>query len=146
MSYQSMVYINHLSNHQDETVTLKGWVYNIRTSKALVFVELRDGTGISQCIIAKDDVSEDIWEAANGLRQESSLELTGKVIKDDRSIGGYEIHVSGLDVIQVAEDYPITPKEHGVEFLMENRHLWLRSQRQWAAMVLPARVAARAAP
>ena len=134
MSYQSMVYINHLSNHQDETVTLKGWVYNIRTSKALVFVELRDGTGISQCIIAKEDVSEEIWESANSLRQESSLELTGKVIKDDRSIGGFEIHVSDLKVIQIAEDYPITPKEHGVEFLMENRHLWLRSQRQWAAM------------
>lgn len=129
-----MIYINKLSEHVDEEVTLKGWVYNYRSSKNLYFLELRDGSGICQCVVSKDDVISDTWEAADSLRQESSLEVTGKVVKDERSIGGYELQVSDIEVIQVAEDYPITPKEHGVEFLMENRHLWLRSQKQWAAM------------
>lgn len=129
-----MVYINHLNEHEDQTVTLKGWVYNNRSSKKLQFIELRDGTGLCQCIVAKDDVSDDVWDAADSLKQESSLEITGRVVKDDRSIGGYELHVSDLVVYQIAEEYPITPKEHGVEFLMENRHLWLRSRRQWAVM------------
>ena len=129
-----MIYINRLSEHVDKEVTLKGWVYNYRSSKNLYFLELRDGSGICQCVVSKDDVSEDTWEAADSLRQESSLEVTGKVVEDERSIGGYELQVSEIKVIQVAEDYPITPKEHGVEFLMENRHLWLRSQKQWAAM------------
>lgn len=129
-----MIYVNQLSEHKDQEVTLKGWVYNIRSSKSLVFIELRDGTGITQCVVSSDDVDEKTWEAANDLRQESSLEITGMVKEDERSIGGYEIHVSGIRIIQIAEDYPITPKEHGVEFLMNNRHLWLRSRRQWAAM------------
>lgn len=129
-----MIYINKLSDHVEEEITLKGWVYNYRSSKNLYFLELRDGSGICQCVVSKDDVSEETWEAADSLRQESSLEVTGKVVEDERSIGGYELQVSDIKVIQVSEDYPITPKEHGVEFLMENRHLWLRSQKQWAAM------------
>jgi len=129
-----MIYIKKLSEHSDKEVTLKGWVYNYRSSKNLYFIELRDGSGICQCVVAKDDVSEEAWNAAESLRQESSVEVTGKVVEDERSIGGYELQVSDVKVIQVAEDYPITPKEHDVEFLMENRHLWLRSQRQWAAM------------
>ncbi len=129
-----MIYINKLSDHVDAKVTLKGWVYNIRTSKALAFIELRDGTGLTQCIVAQDDVDASVWEAANALKQESSLEITGTVKADERSVGGHEIHVSDLKIVQIAEDYPITPKEHGVEFLMNNRHLWLRSQKQWAAM------------
>ena len=129
-----MTYINKLADHVDTTVALKGWVYNYRSSGSLVFIEMRDGTGLTQCVVAKDDVSEDVWEAASSLKQESSLEITGLVKVDDRSVGGHEIHVSDVHVIQVTEEYPITPKEHGVEFLMNNRHLWLRSQRQWAAM------------
>ncbi len=129
-----MTYINQLKIYVDQEVTLKGWVYNNRSSKALQFIELRDGSGLCQCIVARDDVSDEVWDAADSLKQESSIEITGNVVKDDRSVGGYELHVSGLTVIQLAEDYPITPKEHGVEFLMENRHLWLRSRRQWAAM------------
>lgn len=129
-----MTYINKLSEYVDNTVTLKGWVYNYRSSGSLVFIEMRDGTGLTQCVVAKDDVNEQAWEAATSLKQESSLEITGTVKADERSIGGHEIHVSDVQVIQIAEDYPITPKEHGVEFLMNNRHLWLRSQRQWAAM------------
>ena len=129
-----MVRINNLSQHQDEIVTLKGWIYNIRSSKAIHFLEVRDGSGLCQCIVAADDVSDEVFEAAGTLKQESSLEITGKVLKDDRSVGGYELHATDLKVIQIAENYPITPKEHGIEFLMENRHLWLRSRRQWAAM------------
>jgi asparaginyl-tRNA synthetase len=129
-----MTYINHLKQFVNEEVTLKGWVYNYRSSKALQFIELRDGSGLCQCIVAKDDVPDEVWSAAGQLKQESSVEIKGKVVEDERSVGGYELHVTGLHVIQIAEDYPITPKDHGVEFLMENRHLWLRSQRQWAAM------------
>jgi asparaginyl-tRNA synthetase len=129
-----MIYINQLANHVDSEITLKGWVYNYRSSGSLVFIELRDGTGITQCVVAKDEVSEEAWEAASSLKQESSVEITGTVKADERSVGGHEMHVSNVKVFQVAEDYPITPKEHGVEFLMNNRHLWLRSQKQWAAM------------
>ncbi|MEX0770352.1 MAG: asparagine--tRNA ligase [Balneolaceae bacterium] len=129
-----MVYIKHLNKHEDQSVTLKGWVYNYRSSKNLQFIEMRDGSGLCQCIVAKDEVPENVWDSAASLKQESSLEISGRVVKDDRSVGGYELHVSNLKIHQIAEDYPITPKEHGVEFLMENRHLWLRSRRQWAAM------------
>lgn len=129
-----MIYINQLSEYVDQPITLKGWVYNYRSSGSLVFIELRDGTGLTQCVVAKNDVSEESWEAASSLKQESSVIIHGTVKADERSIGGYEIHVSQVEIIQIAEDYPITPKEHGVEFLMNNRHLWLRSQRQWAAM------------
>jgi len=129
-----MVYIKNLKNFEGQTKTLKGWVYNIRSSKNLHFIELRDGTGLCQCIVSADDVSGQVFEDAGSLKQESSVEISGNVVKDDRSVGGYELHVDDLKIIQIAEDYPITPKEHGVEFLMENRHLWLRSQRQWAAM------------
>ncbi len=129
-----MTYINQLSQFEDQEVTLKGWVYNIRSSKAIHFLEVRDGSGICQCIVSADDVTTEVFDAAGTLKQESSLEITGKVLKDDRSIGGYELHASDLKIIQIAENYPITPKDHGVEFLMENRHLWLRSRRQWAAM------------
>src|SRR6056297_2827804 len=129
-----MITIKQLKDHKDENVTLKGWIYNIRNSKALHFLELRDGSGLCQCVVSLDEVGEDIFEAAGSLKQESSVEISGNVIEDERSIGGYEVHVTDLKVVQIAENYPITPKEHGVEFLMENRHLWLRSQRQWAAM------------
>src|SRR5690625_2834972 len=129
-----MVYINNLADHKDQQVTLKGWVYNFRSSKNLYFLEVRDGSGICQCVMAKDSVSEETWAAAESLRQESSLEIRGKVVEDERSIGGYELQVTEMEVIHIAEDYPISLKEHGVDFLMENRHLWLRSQRQWAVM------------
>jgi len=129
-----MIYIKNLADHEGQNVTLKGWVYNYRSSKNLYFLELRDGTGICQCVVSKDDVPDETWTAADSLRQESSLAVTGEIVADERSVGGYEMQVSEIEVYQIAEDYPITPKEHGVEFLMENRHLWLRSRKQWAAM------------
>lgn len=134
MTKDNLTTIRDIHQFEGKTATLQGWVQNIRSSKALVFIIMRDGTGLNQCIVAKDDVSEEIWDKANSLTQESSLRLKGEVKKDDRSVGGYELHVQDIEVLQIAQDYPITPKEHGVEFLMENRHLWLRSQRQWAAM------------
>lgn len=129
-----MTYIKNLVDHQDQTVTLKGWIYNIRNSKSLHFLELRDGSGLCQCIVSADDVTAAVFDAVGTLKQESSVIITGQVKKDDRSIGGYEIHVSNVEVVQISENYPITPKDHGVEFLMENRHLWVRSRKQWAAM------------
>ncbi len=129
-----MVYINEISKYAGEAATLKGWVYNIRTSKKLIFIIVRDGTGLCQSIVAQDDVPEPVWETALSLQQESAIEITGIVQADERSLGGHELHVSGLKVVSQAEEYPITPKEHGIEFLMERRHLWLRSRKQWAAM------------
>lgn len=129
-----MNYINELSGLNSTLVTLKGWVFNRRDSKGLIFIILRDGTGFCQCIVEQAKVSEQDWLAAESLTQESSLSLTGTVVKDERSVGGYELHVTNLEIIQVAQAYPITPKDHGIEFLLDNRHLWLRSRRQWAIM------------
>jgi len=129
-----MVYIDNISEYEGREATLKGWVYNIRTSKKLVFIIVRDGTGLCQTIVAQDDVSDAVWQEATALQQESALEITGRVTADERSIGGYEMHVTALRTVSQAEEYPITPKEHGIEFLMEHRHLWLRSRKQWAAM------------
>ncbi|HKI44264.1 MAG TPA: asparagine--tRNA ligase [Balneolales bacterium] len=129
-----MIKIKDLANYEGQTVTLYGWVYNQRNSKKLIFTILRDGTGLCQCVTAEDDVPAHVWESASSLTQESSASITGTVSKDERSVGGYELHVTDLSIIHKAHEYPISPKEHGVEFLMDNRHLWLRSQRQWAAM------------
>jgi asparaginyl-tRNA synthetase len=127
-------YIKDLSTHQDSVVTLKGWVQNKRESKGLIFLILRDGSGFCQCIIDLNNVGEEIFNNVASLGQESSLHLTGKVVEDTRQIGGFEMHVSGVEVIQNCTDYPIANKEHGIEFLMDQRHLWLRSKRQWAIM------------
>lgn len=134
MSRKQLIYINELSKYDGKTVTLNGWIYNKRESKTLVFLILRDGTGLLQCIVSKDDIGDELFEVADSLTQESSVTLTGRVQEDERSTGGFELHVTDIKVHQITQDYPITPKEHGIDFLMENRHLWLRSQRQWAVM------------
>ncbi|MDZ7763906.1 MAG: asparagine--tRNA ligase [Melioribacteraceae bacterium] len=135
-----MDYIKNLAEHVGEEVTLKGWLYNKRSSGKIQFLMLRDGTGIVQCVVFKGNVSEEIFENAGKLTQESSFQITGTVKKDDRQIGGHEIDVTDLKVISIANEYPITPKEHGVEFLMDNRHLWLRSRKQWAILRIRHRV------
>jgi asparaginyl-tRNA synthetase len=127
-------YIEDLSTVVGEEVTLQGWVYNKRESKALVFLILRDGTGICQCIISQDVVGDELFNQASSLGLESSLSITGKIVADERQVGGFEMQVQTLEVYHVVSDYPISKKEHGVEFLMDNRHLWLRSRRQWAIM------------
>jgi asparaginyl-tRNA synthetase len=126
--------ISGIGEYTGQEVTLKGWVYNMRSSGKLLFLQMRDGTGIIQCIIEKAAVGEEAFDAASGLTQESSLEVTGTVREDARAPGGYELGVTGLKIIQVAEPYPITPKDHGSTFLMDNRHLWLRSRRQNAIL------------
>lgn len=127
-------YVNELGNKIGDEVTLRGWLYNSRSSGKLVFLELRDGTGIVQCVVFKGNVEDDVFEAAKALGQESSLVVHGKVKEDARSPIGVEIDVSALEIVQGATDYPITPKEHGTEFLMDHRHLWIRSKKQHAVL------------
>lgn len=129
----NQTYINELKNHIGEEVTLKGWLYNSRSSGKLVFLQLRDGSGIVQCVVFKGN-SEEVFDNAKALGQESSIIVKGNVKEDARSPIGVEVDVTGLEVVQNAHDYPITPKEHGTEFLMDNRHLWIRSKKQHAVL------------
>lgn len=128
--------ITDISKYDGKTVTLAGWVYNKRSSGKIRFVIVRDGTGITQCVFSQKDVSPEVFDLADKITQESSLYVTGTVRKDDRAPGGYELIATDLKLIQMAEEYPITPKEHGVEFLMKYRHLWLRSRRQNAIIII----------
>ncbi len=129
-----MSYISNLSSFVNKVVTLKGWVINSRSSKGIEFLILRDGTGFLQCVVDENNSGKEIYEKSKHLGQESSVEISGKVIEDKRQIGGFELQVSDLKVIDATDDYPITNKPHGVQFLMDNRHLWLRSKSQWAIM------------
>lgn len=126
--------IAQVKNHVEETVTIGAWLHNKRSSGKIAFLQLRDGTGFIQGVVVKSAVSEENFELAKSVTQETSLYVTGKVVEDTRSPLGYELQVTDLQVIQEAEDYPITPKEHGTEFLMDHRHLWLRSKKQHAIM------------
>jgi asparaginyl-tRNA synthetase len=130
----AVCYIEELAAHEGETVELRGWVYNRRSSGKLQFVLLRDGTGVVQCVAFKGNFTPDAFAALDRLTQESSVEVTGKVRRDHRAPGGFEVDLTALGVVQTAADYPITPKEHGTAFLMEHRHLWLRSARQHAIL------------
>jgi asparaginyl-tRNA synthetase len=130
------VYINQLSRHVGEEVTLRGWLYNTRSSGKLMFPQLRDGTGVVQCVVFKKTIAPEVWDALSHLGQESSLSVRGTVRADERAPGGFEVDVADAEVLQRAENYPITPKEHGTEFLMDHRHLWLRSRRQHAILLV----------
>ncbi len=134
------VAIQDLPRHVGESVVLRGWLYNKRSSKGLHFLVLRDGTGIVQCVVTQEAVDADTWAVAERLTQESAFEVEGLVVADERQAGGHEVQVTRLKAYGAAEEYPITPKEHGVEFLMNNRHLWLRSRRQWAIMRIRNRI------
>ena len=135
------IYIKDLGKHVGESVTLKGWLYNKRSSGKVKFLILRDGTGYLQCIVFKGNVSEEIFELADSLAQEASFEVTGIVKEEKRAVGGYELDVTGLKLIGESHDYPITPKEHGTEFLIDHRHLWIRSKRQNAILKVRHRIA-----
>ncbi len=129
----SEVHIADLRNHVGETVTLRGWLYNRRSSGKLHFLEVRDGTGIVQCVVFKGNVAPETFAAADHIQQESSIEVVGLVKEHQKLKGQYEIDAKEVRVIApVAREYPIGPKEHGTDFLMDNRHLWLRSKRQHA--------------
>jgi len=132
--------IQDIAQFADSEVTLRGWLYNKTDKGRLKFLQIRDGTGIVQGVVFQKDVSAACFENAERLTQESALVVTGTVRQDDRAPGGYELGISDIEIVQIAEEYPITPKEHGIEFLMENRHLWLRSSQQWAIMRVRATV------
>ena len=140
--------IDSIGKHEGASVTLRGWLYNLRESGKLLFPIFRDGTGIIQGVAHKAGVSAELFEALKGLTQESSVIVTGKVRADKRAHGGYELDIEALQVVQrISEEdpYPITPKDHGVEFLMERRHLWVRSNRQAAILRIRAEIMRAAA-
>ncbi|MGD8305974.1 MAG: asparagine--tRNA ligase [Ignavibacteria bacterium] len=134
------VQISNLSEYVGKEITLRGWLFNKRSSGKVRFVILRDGTGYVQCIYFKGNVSEEIFELADKTGQESSIIVTGIVKEEPRAVGGYEIDATGLEVIQQVVDYPITPKDHGIEFLLDHRHLWLRSKKQVAILKIRHRI------
>ena len=123
--------ISCLAGFQGQEVTLAGWLYQARSSGKIQFLIIRDGTGLCQCIVEKGQVPDELFDQLKHLGQESSLTVTGTVKADERSVGGFELAVTDAKIISPAEDYPITPKSHGIDFLLKNRHLHLRSQRQW---------------
>jgi asparaginyl-tRNA synthetase len=128
------VYIEDIAPFDGQKVTLQGWLYHKRSSGKVRFVVVRDGTGILQCVASLANVGEQVFESIDALTQESSLTVTGMVRAEPRAPGGYEMQLENLSVIQIAEEYPITPKEHGTAFLMDHRHLWIRSRRQHAIL------------
>ncbi len=132
------IHIDQIADHVGKEVTIKGWLYAKTGKGRLQFLQVRDGTGILQSVVFKKEVTPEVFDAARQLTQESSLVVTGTVRADERAPGapgGFELGVRDLQIVQrVADEYPLTPKEHGVDFLMQHRHLWLRSTRQWAAL------------
>lgn len=126
--------IKQAKDYVNQEVTIGAWIANKRSSGKIAFLQLRDGTGFMQGVVVKAEVSEDMFKLAKSLTQETSVYVTGTITEDDRSKFGYEMQVSGVEVISESHDYPITPKNHGTEFLMDHRHLWLRSKRQHAVM------------
>jgi len=128
------VRIKELPQHVGEKVTVNGWLYNKRTSGKLQFPIIRDGSGYVQCVVFKKEVSEETWEAADKVTQESTVRVTGTVRAEERASGGVELGVETFEVLDLTQDYPITPKEHGTAFLMDLRHLWLRSKNQHAIL------------
>ncbi len=126
--------IAEMAKYNGQTIKLGAWVSNKRSSGKIAFLQLRDGSGFVQAVVVKAEVGDELFAAAKSLTQETSLYVTGEVKEDSRSTFGYELAVSGIEVINEAVDFPITPKEHGTEFLMDNRHLWLRSRKQHAVM------------
>jgi len=128
------ILIKNVKNYIDKDIRLNGWVYNKRSSGKIGFLMLRDGTGILQCIFFKPEIGDKIFSEFKNLTQESSISVEGKITKNEKADGGYEIQVKNLFIHNISKDYPITPKEHGTDFLMNNRHLWLRSKRQHSIM------------
>ncbi len=134
------ILISGLSEYVGREITLKGWLFNKRSSGKIKFLILRDGTGYLQCVYFKGNVSDEVFETADRIGQESSIEVTGKVKAEPRAPGGFELDATDLKIISEAHDYPITPKEHGIEFLMDHRHLWLRSSKQIAILKIRHRI------
>ena len=139
----NIVPIQAIANHVGEQVTIQGWLYAKTGKGKLQFLQVRDGTGIMQAVLFQPNLPAEIFESAKHLTQESAVIVQGMVKQNDRAPGvpgGYELDTTSLQTVQIAEEYPITPKEHGIEFLMDNRHLWIRSRKQWALLRLRATV------
>lgn len=134
------IYICDLKQYVGQEITVKGWIYHKRSSGKLRFIVLRDGTGYLQCVVFKGNVSPELFEQVDSFGQETSISITGKIKEEPRAPGGVEMDVVTLSPIQVAHDYPITPKDHGIEFLMDIRHLWLRSSKQVAILKIRHRI------
>ena len=130
----TQVYIRDVPAHVGREISIRGWLYNKTHKGRLWFLLVRDGTGVIQSVLFKGNVAPEVFEAAEALTQESSLRITGTVRRDQRAPGGYELDATAMEVVQIAQSYPITPKEHGTSFLMDHRHLWLRSSRQHAIL------------
>src|SRR5881396_41140 len=138
-----VVTIAEIGKHEGQTVTIRGWLYNLRESGKLLFPIFRDGSGVIQGVVPKNAVAPEVFDSIKGLTQESSVIVEGKVRADKRAPGGYELDVSNVQVVQrVSENdpYPISLKEHGVDFLMEHRHLWVRTPRQAAILRVRAEI------
>ncbi len=129
-----MVEVRSLADHVEATVTIQGWVETVRAHGKVAFIVVRDGTGTVQCVLVKSELPSQLWEMTEGLSQEATVSITGSVRSEARSPGGYEIGVTDLSILSGSQDYPIQPKEHGVEFLLDHRHLWLRSSQQRAGL------------
>ncbi|PWK15594.1 asparaginyl-tRNA synthetase [Tumebacillus permanentifrigoris] len=140
MNVTTKATIATIGQYVDQEVLIEGWLWNKRFSGKIGFLNLRDGTGFIQGVIAKQDVPEELFATAKGLTQETSIRVTGTVRAEERAASGYELNVTGVEVVAVTLDYPITPKEHGVDFLMDNRHLWIRSPRQRAILKIRAEI------
>lgn len=136
----SLITIRDVSAHVGQEVTMGVWMYNKRSSGKIQFLQLRDGTGTIQGVLVKNQVTPEVWDEAKLLTMESSLYVTGMIRQDDRAPSGFELDVTGVKTIQIAEEYPIAKKEHGVDFLMDHRHLWIRSSRQAAILRVRAEI------
>jgi asparaginyl-tRNA synthetase len=130
------VRIADIKAHDGEDVTIRGWLYNKRSSGSIHFLIVRDGTGFLQTVAVRGEVPDDQFELCNNLAQESSIVVTGRIRADRRAVGGFEMSASSIELVQMSEDYPITLKEHGVDFLLDHRHLWIRNPRQHAALLV----------
>ena len=128
------VYVSDISKHADQEVKIKGWLYNKRSSGKLWFLQVRDGSGHIQAVAFKGDVSEEVFQRCEKVTQESAIIVTGKVSEDKRAPSGYELQMKDVQIVHLAEEYPISPKEHGSTFLLDHRHLWLRSSKQNAIL------------
>lgn len=138
-----LIQVSDIARYEGQEVTLRGWLYNRTDKGRLQFLLVRDGSGVAQCVAFKKELPPEVFEIAQTLTQESSVIVTGVVRADERAPGypgGFEIGITGLELVQMAGEYPIQPKDHGVEFLMDNRHLWVRSSRQWAILRIRATI------
>lgn len=134
------IFIQDLGKYVGQEISIPGWLYNKRSSGKIKFIILRDGTGYLQCVYFKGNVTEEVFDMADKVTQESSIIVTGIVKEEKRAPGGYELDATGIKVMSEAHEYPITPKEHGIEFLMDKRHLWLRSSKQVAILKIRHRI------